>query len=74
MAGIDTLVIHTKLCRSELIREACSLYIEERRRQTLREKMKAGYQEMAELNRLLAEEIACDFDLCDESAIGWRKV
>ena len=57
LAGIDTLVSDTNLCRSELIREACSFYIEEKRRQNLRERMKAGYQEMAELNRLLAEEI-----------------
>ena len=75
LATIDTLVSGTKICRSELIREACYFYIEERRRQTLREKMKAGYQEMAELNRLLAEEIACDFFLnYDESTSGWRKV
>jgi CopG family transcriptional regulator/antitoxin EndoAI len=74
LAVIDTLVTGTKLCRSELIREACFFYIEERRRQTLREKMKAGYQEMAELNRLLAEEIACDFGLYDDCDRGWRKV
>jgi CopG family transcriptional regulator/antitoxin EndoAI len=76
LAGIDTLVSDTNLCRSELIREACSFYIEEKRRQNLRERMKAGYQEMAELNRLLAEEIASDFctqyDQYDDS--GWRKV
>ena len=37
-------------------------YIEERRRAAFREKMKNGYIEMAELNRLLAEELAGDLD------------
>lgn len=48
--------------RSEIIREACSLFIKERSRSRMKERMKIGYQEMAEINRILAEEIACDFD------------
>lgn len=62
LAGIDDLTLETQKCRSTLIREACSLYIEERRRAAFREKMKNGYIEMAELNRLLAEELAGDLD------------
>lgn len=42
--------------RSEFIREAMKLYIAERRRRTLREQMKNGYQEMARINLSLAEE------------------
>jgi CopG family transcriptional regulator/antitoxin EndoAI len=64
LAGMDVLTSGTNQRRSDLIREACSLYIEEKRRACLRERMKAGYQEMAELNRLLAEELAGDLD-CD---------
>lgn len=43
--------------RSEIIREACVRYLEELKRRRLREQMKAGYQEMAEINVLLAEEM-----------------
>ncbi len=75
LEGIDTIISDTKQCRSELIREACLLYIEERKRVSMRERMKAGYQEMAELNRLLAEEIASDFGISSfEDAPLWRKV
>lgn len=62
LAGIDDLVSGSNQSRSLFIREACHFYIEEKRKEHLREQMKTGYQEMAELNRLLAEEMACDFD------------
>ncbi len=77
LANIDVLTTETNQRRSDLIREACSLYIEEKRRAHLREKMKAGYQEMAELNRMLAEELAGDFDCVPREDEGgspsWRK-
>lgn len=44
--------------RSELIREACVRYVDELKRIKLREQMKLGYQEMGELNVLLAEEMS----------------
>ncbi len=44
--------------RSELIREACVRYLDELKRIKLREQMKLGYQEMGELNVLLAEEMS----------------
>lgn len=44
--------------RSELIREACIRYLDEMKRIKLREQMKLGYQEMGELNVLLAEEMS----------------
>jgi CopG family transcriptional regulator / antitoxin EndoAI len=47
--------------RSLLIREAVVLYINERKKNNLRELMKKGYQEMAEINSELAEVgITCD--------------
>ena len=56
--------------------EACSFYIAEKRRAMLRERMKAGYLEMAELNRALAEEFGAHLDK-DEDWSGdawvWRK-
>lgn len=61
LAGIDDLVSETNASRSLVIREACHFYIEEKRKNKLRERMKAGYQEMAEINRMLAEEMAADF-------------
>lgn len=71
LADMDSIQVETNRRRSDLIREACCLYIEERRRASLRERMKTGYQEMAEINKLLAEELAADFD-CVPSP--WRKV
>jgi len=72
LASIDDLISKMNQPRSVFIREACHFYIEEKRKQQLREKMKVGYQEMAELNRLLAEEIACDFD-CVPRALNVRE-
>lgn len=77
LTGMDDLTHETNQHRSQIILEACSLYIEEKRRANLREKMKAGYREMAEINRLLAEELAGDFDCVPASAGDedqpWRK-
>lgn len=41
--------------RSEFIRDAIILYIEEEKKHRLREKLKRGYQEMAKLNEEIAE-------------------
>lgn len=62
LTDMDDLSAGTNQRRSQIILEACSFYIEEKKRASLRERMKAGYQEMAEINRLLAEELAGDFD------------
>jgi len=53
---VDGLVAVEKRNRSEFIREAMRLYLEERKRHELRESLKRGYQEMASLNLALAEE------------------
>ena len=47
--------------RSQFIREAMKLYIEEKRRQEIRERLRNGYVEMSEINReLAAEGLLCD--------------
>ncbi|MHB1127404.1 MAG: CopG family ribbon-helix-helix protein [Bacillota bacterium] len=53
---VDVLVSVENRNRSEFIREAMRLYLSERKRWTLREQMKKGYQEMAQINLSLALE------------------
>jgi len=52
---VDKFVSIEKTNRSEFVREAMKLYIKERRKNEMRDKMKKGYQEMAEINIKLAE-------------------
>jgi len=47
---VDGLAAVERRNRSEFIREAMRVYIAERKRRTVREEMKRGYQEMASLN------------------------
>lgn len=53
---VDGIVALEKKNRSEFIREAMKLYIQERKRKNLREQMRIGYQEMASINLSLAYE------------------
>lgn len=53
---VDGIIAHEKRNRSEFVREAMRLYIEERKRKETRENMKRGYLEMAKINLVLAEE------------------
>ncbi|KJS20891.1 MAG: hypothetical protein JM58_19485 [Peptococcaceae bacterium BICA1-8] len=53
---VDGIVALEKKNRSEFIREAMKLYIEERKRRYLREQMRIGYLEMASINLALAYE------------------
>lgn len=53
---VDGIIATEKRNRSEFVREAMRLYIEERKRRVIREVMKRGYQEMAIINLTLAEE------------------
>lgn len=53
---VDGIVEAEKLNRSEFVREAMKLYIQERKRRTIREQMKKGYMEMAKINLALAGE------------------
>jgi CopG family transcriptional regulator/antitoxin EndoAI len=52
---VDYIVSTEKINRSEFVREAMKLYIREIRKIEMRENMKNGYQEMAEINIKLAE-------------------
>lgn len=56
---VDGIAASEKLNRSEFIREAMRLYIEERKRRLIREQMKKGYLEMAKINLALANESFC---------------
>lgn len=53
---VDEIVSIERKNRSEFIREAMKLYIRERHRIEIREKMKKGYEEMARINTELTEE------------------
>lgn len=52
---IDAIIAMEKIDRSEFVREAMKLYIREKRRIRMRESMKKGYEEMAEINSVLAK-------------------
>lgn len=51
---VDALVGLEKTNRSEFVREAMRRYIEEKKKTAIKEQMKKGYQEMAELNLSIA--------------------
>lgn len=53
---IDGIIAMEKLSRSQFVREAMRIYIEERKRKAVRDMMRKGYQEMAVINLTLAEE------------------
>ncbi|WP_330368626.1 CopG family ribbon-helix-helix protein [Alkaliphilus metalliredigens] len=52
---VDGIVSMEQTNRSEFIREAMKLYIRERNKMELREKMITGYQEMGYINLAIAE-------------------
>ena len=52
---VDTMAYLENINRSEFVREAMRLYISQKRRIEMRDRMKKGYQEMAEINLKLAE-------------------
>lgn len=53
---VDGVAEMEKRTRSEFIREAMKLYLQERKKQKIREQMQDGYMEMARLNLALANE------------------
>ena len=53
---VDGVVEMERRTRSEFIREAMKLYLQERRKKQIRERMQEGYMEMARLNLTLANE------------------
>jgi CopG family transcriptional regulator / antitoxin EndoAI len=52
---VDYIVSAGKINRSEFVREAMKSYIKEIKKIEAREMMKKGYQDMAEINIILAE-------------------
>ncbi|NLY54579.1 MAG: ribbon-helix-helix protein, CopG family [Firmicutes bacterium] len=56
LAEVDGLVAEENRNRSELIREAMHMYLQEVKRRRIREQLKQGYLEMARTNLALAEE------------------
>lgn len=56
LAEVDGIIADEKWTRSDFIREATRLYLLEREKQQIRERMQRGYVEMAKLNLLLANE------------------
>lgn len=71
LAEVDGFIRRNHLNRSEFIREAVRRYMEEHRRRELRQRMKEGYLEMAELNLTLAEgAVAVDSEVF-ENYEGW---
>ncbi|NMB00144.1 MAG: ribbon-helix-helix protein, CopG family [Firmicutes bacterium] len=53
---VDSLAQERKINRSQFIQNALQLYIMEKETDSLHEKLRVGYQIMAELNLTLAEE------------------
>ena len=52
---VDGIIAMEKLSRSQFVRDAMRLYIEDRKRKAVRDMMRKGYQEMAVINLALAE-------------------
>lgn len=52
---VDVVVSNEKASRSEFIRAALRMYLDEKRRHQMRELMRRGYVEMGEINIALAE-------------------
>ncbi len=59
LSEVDGVVASEKKTRSEFIREAMRLYLQERKKRQIREKMQKGYLEMAEINLNLSREAVC---------------
>jgi CopG family transcriptional regulator/antitoxin EndoAI len=63
---VDGIIAMEKLSRSQFVREAMRLYIEDRKRKAVRDMMRKGYQEMAIINLALAEEgLTADVEVYD---------
>ena len=56
LTEVDGIVALEKRTRSEFIREAMRLYLQERKKRQIRERMQKGYLEMAKINLALSRE------------------
>ena len=67
---VDGIIAMEKLSRSQFVRDAMRLYIEDRKRKAVRDMMRKGYQEMATINLALAEEgLLIDSDVLEEPTL-----
>jgi CopG family transcriptional regulator/antitoxin EndoAI len=57
LAEVDDVVTLENRNRSEFIREAINSVLHERRKRGIREQMRKGYEEMAQLNLAIAKEL-----------------
>lgn len=57
LAEVDDVVTLENRNRSEFIREAINSVLHERRKRGIREQMRKGYEEMAQLNLSIAREL-----------------
>ncbi|MBP2017064.1 CopG family transcriptional regulator/antitoxin EndoAI [Symbiobacterium terraclitae] len=53
---VDVLAAMAQTDRNALIHEALRIYVEERKKRDMRERMRRGYREMSRINLTLAEE------------------
>ena len=51
---VDSVVSDENINRSEFVREAMKMYLSEKKKQSISEQMKKGYQEMADINLNIA--------------------
>ena len=56
LSELDKIVHEQKCSRNQCVQEAMQMYVMDRKKVILREKLKQGYQSMAALNLVLAEE------------------
>jgi len=56
LAEVDDIMVTECKNRSEIVREALRFYLKERKRNLIREHMKKGYLEMAEINLSIVSE------------------
>lgn len=56
LSEVDDITEYERKNRSQIVREAIILYLGERKRIMMKEQMKKGYVEMAEINLALASE------------------
>lgn len=56
LTEVDGIVALENRTRSEFIREAMKLYLQERKKRQIRERMQKGYLEMARINLTLSKE------------------
>ena len=55
LAQVDSVASSENINRSEFVREAMKMYLREKKKQSVAEQMKMGYQEMADINLNIAK-------------------